>query len=69
MSDTIPETHLTRQIHGWTLIHQGQPLCRDGSTLADCLAIAARQKLHVSDRIWIAEAGRFATMQQAKAAH
>ena len=64
----VPQCHLTRQRKGWTLIHQGQPLTADGRSLADCLAVAARHKLHLSDRVWIAEQGRFAAMKEAKIA-
>lgn len=66
-TEQIPTTHLTRQRVGWTLIHQGMPLCADGTTLADCLAIASRAKLHLPARVWIAELTRFGSMQEAKA--
>lgn len=65
---STPTTHLTRQPEGWTLIHQGQPLTADGRTLADCMAVAARTKLHISEKVFIASKGRFDTLANAKAA-
>lgn len=64
--EQLPTTHLTRQRAGWTLIHQGMPLCADGSTLSDCLAIAARARLHLPAQVWIAGLGRFGSLQEAR---
>lgn len=62
-----PDTHLTRTAHGWTLMHQGQPLCHERATLADCLAIGARAKLHIPAPVWIANLARFGTLDEARA--
>lgn len=61
-----PATHLTRTETGWTLIHNGMPLCAETSSLADCLALASRAKLHVPAQVWIASLGRFGSMAEAK---
>jgi len=65
-TQTTPETHLTRQAEGWTLIHQGQPLTADGRTLADCMAVAARAKLHISEHVWSAAKGTWQSLAEAK---
>lgn len=52
------ESHFTRHAEGeWSLIHQGQPLCKPGP-LASAQETAKRYKLEI-DAVWVANKGEF----------
>lgn len=64
--NTIPQTYISRTDAGYQLHHQGVPLTADNRSFTDCVAVAARMKLHTHGEIWIGPLGRFGTMAEAK---
>ena len=64
--NTIPQTYISRTAAGYQLHHQGQPLTADNRSFTDCVAVAARMKLHTHGENWIGPLGRFGTMTEAK---
>jgi hypothetical protein len=51
---------------GWAVFHQGQPLNDGKGTLADAFALAAREKVRLSARVWSAKKLRFLTLKEAR---
>ena len=60
-TETYPQTHLSRNSEGWSLIHNGLPLCAV-TTRERAEGFAEHFKLKLPDFFWDGEKGEFVSI-------
>jgi hypothetical protein len=60
-TEEIPTTHLSKNSEGWSLVHNGMPLCAI-TTRENAENVASRFKLSLPSVYWDGEQGQFVSI-------
>ena len=55
------KTHLSYSKNGWSLIHQGSPLCDYKKTMGEVMQVVAHYKIKLPEVTWNGDRGEWVT--------